>query len=48
VELYNALDTKIAVWQRRDELRFIEDKFAILKGKIDYENSMVLTVTNKL
>ncbi len=41
------LDTKKGVIDREKVLNFIEKKFKILKGKIDYSNTMGLTIAKK-
>lgn len=42
------LDTKAGQEEREETLRFIEKNFKILKGKIDFESSIGLTIARKL
>ena len=41
------LDTKEGVSERKEVLNFIEKNFEIVKGKIDYKNSMDLTIAKR-
>jgi hypothetical protein len=40
-------DTIEAVEQKKDVLDFLSDNFSIIKGSLDYENTMDITIARK-